>query len=131
MPRPLTLCVSTTPLYDVCVHTPPPAPAGGGWLSPALALYGSGTSAQLDVTKVTSTKVAGNAASAPEPEPGLTLLDPHLGELPPSEAHQGQNCPRRYERASNPTLFRPDSYLPPLSLCYRVLPTRGNIFMKE
>ena len=113
------------------VHTPPPAPAGGGWLSPALALYGSGTSAQLDVTKVTSTKVAGNAASAPEPEPGLTLLDPHLGEPPPPEARQGQNCPRGYERASNPTLFRPDSYLPPLSLCYRVLPTRGNIFMKE
>ena len=38
------------------------------------------SSAQIvALVTILTTKVAANAASAPEPEPGLTLLDPHLG----------------------------------------------------
>ena len=75
------------------------------------------SSAQIvALATILTTKVAANAASAPEPEPGLTLLDPHLGEPPPSEACQGQPVLAGMSRDPTPP-FSGLTAPPPLSLC--------------
>ena len=54
--------------------------------------------------------------------PRLTLLDPHLGEPPPSEARQGQNWVAGMSGLPTQPFFQPASYLPPslfVSACYQ------------
>ena len=77
--------------------------------------------------------MAGQAGSAPEPEPGVTLCSPppRLGGPPPSEACQGQAVLAGMSR-DLPPLFFGLAAPPPLSLClaswcyHEVI-----IFMKE
>ena len=89
------------------------------------------------VTKVTictsGPSKAGQARSAPEPEPGVTL---YLSAAPwwaaSAGGAPGAVCPRRYERRSPPTLFRPSSSSPPsLSLFHLVVLPRGNYFYER